>query len=396
MPTSASTAARVGRADPATTRTGSAGRSPTGSTSPATSSRSDPTTSGTGSRVARELGAGAGAGGRGPRPAGERGTPDAAGGSTARCPARCCGASWPLAGRRAAPGRRADVSTAGSAGAARPGSTGSPGPWPTCGATPSPTVADADTALRLRLGEPLLAAALRTGRRRDRRAGRPRRAQPAHRARRRPGGRRGRRRRERRPSTTSCCSRQGRSRALPRRRRPRLERLDPERELEQAARARHPVRHPRRRRVADPARRPRPLATGAEAWAARRSGLWVRGPLRLDEISRRRGRGRLACRDDLRRGRGARDGRPGWPVPGGAVVSGAAFGIDQAAHRGALALDGASVAVLACGVDRAYPAAHRDLLEHLADGRRGRAPSCRPAARRCGCGSSRATGSSPR
>jgi DNA processing protein len=47
-------------------------------------------------------------------------------------------------------------------------------------------------------------------------------------------------------------------------------------------------------------------------------------------------------------------------------VSGAAFGIDQAAHRGALAAGGVTVAVLACGVDRAYPAAHRSLLDHLA------------------------------
>ena len=52
---------------------------------------------------------------------------------------------------------------------------------------------------------------------------------------------------------------------------------------------------------------------------------------------------------------------------GSAVVSGAAFGIDQAAHRGALAGDGPTVAVLACGVDRAYPAAHQQLLDHLAD-----------------------------
>jgi DNA processing protein len=50
---------------------------------------------------------------------------------------------------------------------------------------------------------------------------------------------------------------------------------------------------------------------------------------------------------------------------GHCVVSGAAFGIDQAAHRGALAADGASVAVLACGAERAYPPAHKPLLDHL-------------------------------
>jgi DNA processing protein len=48
------------------------------------------------------------------------------------------------------------------------------------------------------------------------------------------------------------------------------------------------------------------------------------------------------------------------------VVSGAAFGIDQAAHRGALAVRGATVAVLAYGVDKAYPVAHADLIERIA------------------------------
>lgn len=49
------------------------------------------------------------------------------------------------------------------------------------------------------------------------------------------------------------------------------------------------------------------------------------------------------------------------------VVSGAAFGVDQAAHRGALAARGPTVAVLACGVDRAYPAAHRGLLDYITE-----------------------------
>jgi DNA processing protein len=47
------------------------------------------------------------------------------------------------------------------------------------------------------------------------------------------------------------------------------------------------------------------------------------------------------------------------------VVSGAAFGIDQAAHRGALAGGGVTVAVLACGADRVYPAAHKQLIGHI-------------------------------
>ena len=44
---------------------------------------------------------------------------------------------------------------------------------------------------------------------------------------------------------------------------------------------------------------------------------------------------------------------------GASVVSGAAFGVDGAAHRGALAAGGPTIAVLACGVNVAYPAAHR-------------------------------------
>ena len=51
---------------------------------------------------------------------------------------------------------------------------------------------------------------------------------------------------------------------------------------------------------------------------------------------------------------------------GWTVVSGAAFGIDSAAHRGALSAGGATVAVLACGVDTPYPAAHADLLNAIA------------------------------
>jgi DNA processing protein len=54
------------------------------------------------------------------------------------------------------------------------------------------------------------------------------------------------------------------------------------------------------------------------------------------------------------------------------VISGAAFGIDTAAHRAALmgARDGdravpATVAVLACGIDRAYPEANRPLLDAI-------------------------------
>lgn len=52
---------------------------------------------------------------------------------------------------------------------------------------------------------------------------------------------------------------------------------------------------------------------------------------------------------------------------GATVVSGAAFGIDAAAHRGALSVSGPTVAVLACGIDRAYPLAHDELLRRIGE-----------------------------
>ncbi|MDN4160624.1 DNA-processing protein DprA [Nocardioides abyssi] len=94
-------------------------------------------------------------------------------------------------------------------------------------------------------------------------------------------------------------------------------------------------------------------------------GLWARGPLRLDRllgsVAVVGSRSATTYGSDVAATIGAGVAQAGFPV-----VSGAAFGIDQAAHRGALAVDGPTVAVLACGVDRAYPAAHRSLLEHLA------------------------------
>ncbi|HEY6378537.1 MAG TPA: DNA-processing protein DprA [Candidatus Dormibacteraeota bacterium] len=47
------------------------------------------------------------------------------------------------------------------------------------------------------------------------------------------------------------------------------------------------------------------------------------------------------------------------------VISGLALGIDGAAHRGALAGGGSSVAVLGCGVDVCYPRQHRPLRDAL-------------------------------
>ena len=94
-------------------------------------------------------------------------------------------------------------------------------------------------------------------------------------------------------------------------------------------------------------------------------GLWVRGPVRLDDLGD--STAIVGSRTSTTYGEHvAREIAAGVARAGHCVVSGAAFGIDQAAHRGALALDQPSVAVLACGVDRAYPSAHRSLIEHMA------------------------------
>lgn len=93
-------------------------------------------------------------------------------------------------------------------------------------------------------------------------------------------------------------------------------------------------------------------------------GLWVKGPTRLDALTKAvavvGSRSATTYGTEVAADIAATLVRAGHPV-----VSGAAFGIDQAAHRGALGVDGSDIAVLACGADRAYPTAHRDLLDHL-------------------------------
>ena len=49
------------------------------------------------------------------------------------------------------------------------------------------------------------------------------------------------------------------------------------------------------------------------------------------------------------------------------VVSGLARGVDAEAHRGALEAAGSTIAVLGCGIDRDYPAAHRELARQVAE-----------------------------
>jgi DNA processing protein len=94
-------------------------------------------------------------------------------------------------------------------------------------------------------------------------------------------------------------------------------------------------------------------------------GLWVKGPLRLDQLAESvavvGSRSSTTYGDDVAAAISAVVASSGRPV-----VSGAAFGIDVAAHRGALSMEGPTVAILACGADRDYPMAHQALLRHLA------------------------------
>ncbi|MEU5532275.1 DNA-processing protein DprA [Streptomyces sp. NPDC020362] len=99
----------------------------------------------------------------------------------------------------------------------------------------------------------------------------------------------------------------------------------------------------------------------------RPTGLWVRGvpSLRMWALRSVAVVGARACTEygahtaaSLASGLAER----GW-----VVVSGGAYGIDGAAHRGALAAGGATVAVLACGVDRPYPRGHTALINRIAE-----------------------------
>ncbi|MEV0850355.1 DNA-processing protein DprA [Streptomyces sp. NPDC049954] len=100
--------------------------------------------------------------------------------------------------------------------------------------------------------------------------------------------------------------------------------------------------------------------------SARPLGLWVRGSVDLRMWALRSVAlvGARACTEygaHVASRLAADLAERGW-----VVVSGGAYGVDGAAHRGALGAGGATAAVLACGIDRCYPAGHAQLMKRIA------------------------------
>ena len=93
--------------------------------------------------------------------------------------------------------------------------------------------------------------------------------------------------------------------------------------------------------------------------------LYVQG--RVDLLSRRSlaivgSRNASAQGVDNARSFAAHLSRLGWTI-----VSGLAFGVDGAAHEGGLDGSGSTIAVVGTGLDRVYPARHRDLAHRIAE-----------------------------
>lgn len=108
----------------------------------------------------------------------------------------------------------------------------------------------------------------------------------------------------------------------------------------------------------------------AQADTAVRGGeplvLWVRGSHRLDDaasaaIALVGSRAASGYGEQVTSTLASGLSADGW-----SVMSGGAYGIDGIAHRAALASGGLTVAVLACGIDRDYPAGHSRLFEEIA------------------------------
>ena len=138
----------------------------------------------------------------------------------------------------------------------------------------------------------------------------------------------------------------------------RLDRVDPEQILDDAER--------RGIRVITPEDEewPEPLTDLQESAP---HCLWLHGPGHLDDLVAARAAALVGSRASTPYGEDtAASLAAAFAARGGTVVSGGAYGIDAAAHRGALAADaGATIAILAGGLDRLYPRGNTHLLERI-------------------------------
>ncbi|WP_199430298.1 DNA-processing protein DprA [Qaidamihabitans albus] len=110
------------------------------------------------------------------------------------------------------------------------------------------------------------------------------------------------------------------------------------------------------------------VATGRGAGGvAAPIALWVRGGARLDQAANE-AVAIVGARAATAYGEHTA-AELAYTLAGGdvTVFSGAAYGIDGAAHRGVLAAGGVTAALLGCGLDAGYPAGHVGLLNRIAE-----------------------------
>ncbi len=104
-----------------------------------------------------------------------------------------------------------------------------------------------------------------------------------------------------------------------------------------------------------------------QRWGGMPVGLWVRGNGSLARLTSR-AVAVVGCRACTAYGeRVSTELGAGLAGGGATVVSGGAYGIDAAAHRGALGEDGPTVAVLAGGLDHVYPKGNTNLVNAIAE-----------------------------
>jgi DNA processing protein len=138
---------------------------------------------------------------------------------------------------------------------------------------------------------------------------------------------------------------------------PRLEVLDVERDLEVGAKFAARVVCP-----GDPE-----WPHGLDDLIAPPYCLWIRGPVDIASAARRSA-AVVGARSATAYGEMvATEMAAGLGERRFTIISGAAFGIDAAAHRGALATGATTIAVLAGGVERPYPSSHAALIARIVE-----------------------------